>query len=249
MKNLENGPISFSSNPTFTRIARSSLGVVAGLGIAMPCLADSGSRRFGSALVGEAGVVLETKEISWSSDEPTRMPAPPEQAPVAPLPSTSNSAPNFLPPMQSIGAVSIQIAPKPKGNSNLVPESQVASIMGPIATVTPQWVQSHPGQIYSPSRPASAVPYQPLYFEEVNLERYGRGCGAIQPAVSGMRFLATIPALPYAMSVHDSRKAYYWNWPYPAGAAAPPVRELPPVQWDSLLLEGTAITGAAFLIP
>lgn len=249
MKNLENGSFTFSLNPIATRIACSSLGVVAGLGISMPCLADTGSRRFGSSLMGESGVVLETKEISWGSDEPSRMPEEPEQVPPPHQPSASNSVPSFLPPMQSIGAVSIQIAPKPKGNSNLVPESQVASIMGPIATVTPQWVQSNPGPIYSPSRPASAVPYQPLYFEEVNLERYGRGCGVVQPAISGMRFIATIPALPYAMSVHDSRKAYYWNWPYPAGTAAPPVRELPPVQWDSLLLEGTAITGAAFLIP
>ena len=99
-------------------------------------------------------------------------------------------------------------------------------------------------------RPVGAeVPYQPLYFEQVNLERYGRNHGCLQPALSGARFFATIPLLPYAMTVHPPRQAYDWHWPYAPGWGAPKVRESSPLHWRGVAVEGAFMAGAAALIP
>ena len=70
--------------------------------------------------------------------------------------------------------------------------------------------------------------HPPLYFEEANLERYGRSRGFLQPAVSGAKFFATIPSLPVLMIVHRPRCCYDWNHPYKAGFMAPPVSEWAP---------------------
>ncbi|MFK7767219.1 MAG: hypothetical protein AB8B55_08350 [Mariniblastus sp.] len=39
--------------------------------------------------------------------------------------------------------------------------------------------------------------HRPLYFEDVNLERYGNGRGAIQPILSGVHFFSSVAFLPY----------------------------------------------------
>ena len=58
---------------------------------------------------------------------------------------------------------------------------------------------------------ASYLCHRPLYFEEVNLERYGYMCcdhrskaipaAIVQPVLSGAHFFATVPILPYKMVV------------------------------------------------
>jgi hypothetical protein len=64
---------------------------------------------------------------------------------------------------------------------------------------------------------ASALSYQPLYFEEPNLERYGHSAGCImQPAVSAAHFLAGVGALPVRLVF-----ARPWNCVYPLGHAHP----------------------------
>ena len=44
--------------------------------------------------------------------------------------------------------------------------------------------------------------YQPLYFEETKLERYGHTAGILQPGLSAARFYGTIPLLPVKMILH-----------------------------------------------
>jgi hypothetical protein len=51
---------------------------------------------------------------------------------------------------------------------------------------------------YSTPR-AAGFQHRPLYFEERALEREGRNYGLLQPAVSGAKFFATLPILPYKM--------------------------------------------------
>lgn len=113
---------------------------------------------------------------------------------------------------------------------------------------------------YGPARGTEGIPqvtgplagdfcYRPLYFQEKNLERYGRSWGPVQPVVSGARFFATIPALPYLMTVYNPRTCYDWQYPYPAGFAAPRVRELPPFSPLAGGVESAAALGLIFLIP
>jgi hypothetical protein len=51
--------------------------------------------------------------------------------------------------------------------------------------------------------------YQPLYFEEVNLERYGRSWGLFQPYVSAFHFYRQIHRLPYYMFSQPARRCTY----------------------------------------
>jgi len=91
---------------------------------------------------------------------------------------------------------------------------------------------------------------QPLYFEEVNLERFGASRRPrLQSVVSGARFFATVPALPYLMAVERPRGCYYETGPYRAGRPAPRHKELPPLRLGAVTVEGAVITALIFLIP
>ncbi len=60
------------------------------------------------------------------------------------------------------------------------------------------------------------VCYQPLYFQELNAERYGRSWGILQPAVSVANFYGRIPLLPYmAVSRPARRCTYHAHWSLP----------------------------------
>lgn len=123
-----------------------------------------------------------------------------------------------------------------------------------------EYFRSQPAVAYGPARSAEGVPnftgpvagdfcYRPLYFEEKNLERYGRHWGPVQPIVSGARFFTTVPALPYLMAVNHPRTCYSWQQPYPAGFHAPRVPERPPISIAGATVESSVLIGLIFLIP
>ena len=97
---------------------------------------------------------------------------------------------------------------------------------------------------------ASCFCSNPLYFEEINLERYGYGCGCfgpccsscVQSAVSAAHFFGTSSALPYKMARRLSVRVRLHARPLPAGqlpavalslllARELPGRPLEPVAW------------------
>src|SRR5205823_2600676 len=47
---------------------------------------------------------------------------------------------------------------------------------------------------------ADGLYHEALYFEEVNAERYGYNRPLLQPILSGGRFFATVPFLPYLVT-------------------------------------------------
>src|SRR5262245_55335055 len=58
--------------------------------------------------------------------------------------------------------------------------------------------------------------YQPLYFQELNAERYGRSWGILQPAVSVANFYGRIPLLPYMAFAYPARRCtYHAHWSLP----------------------------------
>jgi hypothetical protein len=92
--------------------------------------------------------------------------------------------------------------------------------------------------------------YQPLYFEELNLERYGTSrLPVAQPVLSGAHFFATVPAMPYLMSWKLPRRCYYDTAMYFPGREAPWQRELPPLRLGPSAVEAAVITGAIFVFP
>lgn len=131
-------------------------------------------------------------------------------------------------------------------------------------SATPDYAAAHfnkyPCVAYGPTRSPEGIPtlaaptagdfcYQPLFFEQKNLERYGRSHGVIQPVLSGARFFVTIPALPYLASVNHPWTCYDWQYPYPAGFPAPRIRELPRPSAAGGLVQTGIVIGMIFLIP
>jgi len=121
------------------------------------------------------------------------------------------------------------------------------------AIVTRQW----PGLLYQYE--AAWLYHRPLYFEEVNLERYGymscdhrcNGVPAalIQPVLSGAHFFATVPALPYKMAVNRPRECVYALGHYRPGSFVPYQIHWPPLRPTAGVVEAVAATGLVFAIP
>lgn len=75
--------------------------------------------------------------------------------------------------------------------------------------------------------------YRPLYFEEINLERYGYGCcECVQPAVSAAHFFVTMPVLPYCMAIDCPCQCQYALGTYRPGSC-PPWRRNWPQCWPN----------------
>jgi len=106
---------------------------------------------------------------------------------------------------------------------------------------------------------ASSLCHRPLYFEEVNLERHGymwrdhhlKGVPAaiVQPVLSGARFFATIPALPYLVVADPPGEGIYALGHYRPGSPAPYQIHWPPVKPLAGTVEACAVTGLIFAIP
>jgi hypothetical protein len=96
---------------------------------------------------------------------------------------------------------------------------------------------------------ASLLAHQPVYFEDVNLERNGYSYGIAQPLVSAAKFYATLPALPYLMTAYPTHEAYYVLGESRPGSRAPYVHERPPLRLDAAAVEAGVVTGLFFVIP
>ncbi len=69
---------------------------------------------------------------------------------------------------------------------------------------------------------ASALCHKPLYFEDVQLERYGHEYGPVlQPALSTAHFFGNIIVLPYKMGIHPMNECQYSLGYYRPGSCAP----------------------------
>jgi hypothetical protein len=93
---------------------------------------------------------------------------------------------------------------------------------------------------------ASALCHKPLYFEDVQLERYGHMWGPwLQPFMSGGRFFLTIPVLPYKMGVELPNECMYTLGYYRPGDCAPYLLDPIPLSVRGALFEAGAWVGAA----
>jgi hypothetical protein len=105
---------------------------------------------------------------------------------------------------------------------------------------------------------ASCLCHNPLYFEEVNLERYGYGCGCygpccttcVQSLSSAAHFFGNVVALPYKMGVDCPMECDYTLGHYRPGSC-------PPWRWHccsrcgplGAASAGGVAIGLIFLIP
>lgn len=99
---------------------------------------------------------------------------------------------------------------------------------------------------------APAFAHRPLYFEQVNLERFGYGpryLRAVQPALSGAHFFATIPALPYLMTVEPPCRCVYPLGHHRPGNCVPYQWHKPEWSAPAGLMEAGTWIGLVLLIP
>lgn len=99
---------------------------------------------------------------------------------------------------------------------------------------------------------APGLCHGPLYFEDVNLERYGvcpKGTCWLQPALSGVKFLGTVPVLPLLISAHPPcERIYELGYDRP-GDCVPFRCQYPELRLIPASVEAGAIAGAVLLIP
>jgi hypothetical protein len=98
---------------------------------------------------------------------------------------------------------------------------------------------------------ASAVSTKGAYFEDTQLERYGhtKVCPAFQPVLSGAKFFATVPILPYKMGVTPPKECVYTLGHHRAGNCAPYMAEPFPISPRGALFQAGAVTGAILALP
>ena len=97
---------------------------------------------------------------------------------------------------------------------------------------------------------ASQLCHKPLYFEDVQLERYGHMAGPwVQPFASAANFFCTIPILPYKMGLELPNECVYTLGYYRPGDCAPYLFDPLPISVRGLLFESTAWVGACALFP
>jgi hypothetical protein len=97
---------------------------------------------------------------------------------------------------------------------------------------------------------ASNLSHRPLYFEDVNAERYGNSAlPALQPVFTSARFLATVPLLPYKMALDLPYEQDYVLGYYRPGDRAPNLGYRPPLRLKPFLMQGVVVGGVIAVFP
>ena len=96
---------------------------------------------------------------------------------------------------------------------------------------------------------APALCHRPLYFEDENLERYGRSHGLLQPACSVVHFSGRFVAWPYLMGAYPPHECIYTLGRTPPGTYVPYHVYRPPLSARGAVYEAGAVTGLIFLVP
>jgi hypothetical protein len=97
---------------------------------------------------------------------------------------------------------------------------------------------------------ASSLCHKPLYFEDVQLERYGHmGGPLVQPVASFVNFFGTFPILPYKMGLETPNECMYTLGYYRPGDCAPYLFDPLPLSVRGALFEAGAWVGGVYAFP
>ena len=92
--------------------------------------------------------------------------------------------------------------------------------------------------------------FQPLYFDDVPLERYGQSIAPpLQPLLSGARFFGSFPLMAYKIGVDRPHDPVYTLGYYRPGSPTPCLCQRLPWEWDAAVLEAGSWVGLLFLLP
>ena len=97
---------------------------------------------------------------------------------------------------------------------------------------------------------ATGACHKPLYFEEVQLERYGHEWGPFaQPVISTAHFFGNIAVLPYKMGIHPMNECQYSLGYYRPGSCAPWTVGPVPLSLRGALNQASVVGGIAWALP
>lgn len=145
--------------------------------------------------------------------------------------------------IRPLSSISLDIAPQTRGD--LPPNLAMETMRGEL----PHLLQDRPYEPWNYYWTATAFAHRPLYFEQVNVERYGHNAGCLQPVISAAHFFATIPILPYKMGQdHPNECLYALGHSRPGDCNAWERHDL---RWSpcGTISQGAVTTGLVFLIP
>src|SRR5690606_15985629 len=91
--------------------------------------------------------------------------------------------------------------------------------------------------------------YRPLYFEQVNVERYGYSLGILQPAASAVHFFGSVPLLPYKLGSRPPCLGPYLPQLALPGDPAPVGFRRPRLSVRGGVFQAASIVGLSYLIP
>jgi hypothetical protein len=113
--------------------------------------------------------------------------------------------------------------------------------------------EPYAGRQWAPSTltwKASALCHKPLYFEEVQLERYGHTAGPLrQPLLSGAHFFASLVTVPYQAGINPPWECRYSLGYYRPGSCAPWFIPPIPLSVRGGLWQAGAIVGGVYIFP
>ncbi len=95
---------------------------------------------------------------------------------------------------------------------------------------------------------ASNLCHKTLFFENVQLERYGHSHGPFtQPVQSVAHFFVSLATVPYQAAIHPANECQYALGYYRPGNCAPWLKDPIPISLDGARRQALLVTGAAFL--
>ncbi|MFN3148374.1 hypothetical protein [Bremerella sp.] len=96
---------------------------------------------------------------------------------------------------------------------------------------------------------APAFYHRPLYFEEVNLERYGHTHQHLQPVYSAAHFFGNTLALPYKIGAYHPCERIYTLGHYRPGDCNPHDIHTTPFTWKGVVYTGAVYSGIGAAFP
>lgn len=101
---------------------------------------------------------------------------------------------------------------------------------------------------------ASLIQHHPLYFEDAMLERHGatrtlHGHECAQSLISGAKFFATIPLLPYLRTLQPKHECVYSLGNYRPGSEVPCLRSNLPYDSRAALVESASVVAFFWAAP
>jgi hypothetical protein len=175
---------------------------------------------------------------------------------LGPLPNGGNSPTNPLLQRQlNVRSQSLKAGcPSPKDLKHIRDlTTNIAPSEGELPQDCPLGDETFGGRCFAPityTWTASQLCHKPLYFEDVQLERYGHMAGPwVQPFASAANFFLTFPILPYKIGLELPNECIYTLGYYRPGDCAPYLFDPLPISVRGLFFESGAWVAGCALFP